>query len=60
MGGAPIALTASDLAPLHPEARFDLVLARAEAAGALPASADPAQVRRLLLLFKTNVQAAFS
>ncbi len=60
MGGAPIAVAASDLAPLDREARFDLVLARAEAAGALPAGADPAQVRRLLHLFKTNIQAAFA
>jgi thioesterase domain-containing protein len=59
MGGRRIALAADDLAPLDPEARLDLVLARAEAAGALPPGAEPAQVRRLLRLFKTNVQAAF-
>ena len=59
MGGRRIALSADDLAPLDPEARLDLVLARAEAAGALPQGAEPAQVRRLLRLFKTNVQAAF-
>ncbi len=60
MAGVRIALTASDLAPLDPEARLDLVLAHAEAAGALPPGAEPAQVRRLLRLFQANVQAAFA
>jgi amino acid adenylation domain-containing protein len=60
MAGVRIALEASDLAPLDPEARLDLVLARAETAGALPPGAEPAQVRRLLRLFQANVQAAFA
>jgi thioesterase domain-containing protein len=60
MAGAPIILDATDLVPLAPEARLDLLLVRAEGAGALPRGADPAQVRRLLHLFKTNVQAAFA
>ncbi|HEV7516312.1 MAG TPA: thioesterase domain-containing protein, partial [Thermoanaerobaculia bacterium] len=60
MGGRRIALAASELARLDPEARLDLLLTRAAAAGALPAGADPARLRRLLLLFKANVQAAFA
>jgi thioesterase domain-containing protein len=55
-----IVLTADELAPLDPDARLDLVLARAAAAGVLPEGADPARYRRLLRLFQANVRAAFA
>jgi thioesterase domain-containing protein len=60
MAGVRIALAPAELAPLDPEARLDLLLARAEAAGALPPGAEPGQVRRLLRLFQANVRAAFT
>ncbi len=56
-GGPPLGLARGDLEPLIPEARLDLVLARATAAGGLPADADPAQLGRLMRLYLAHVRA---
>ncbi|HTQ78615.1 MAG TPA: amino acid adenylation domain-containing protein, partial [Thermoanaerobaculia bacterium] len=60
LGGGKIQLAPADLAGLPSEARLDLLLTRAQESGALPAGTDPAQLRRLVELFKTNLEAAFA
>ncbi len=57
IAGEPLGITIEDLAPLDPEARLDLLLARATAAGALPPDADPAQLRRLARLYRAHAEA---
>jgi len=55
--GADLGVTAADLAPLAPEEKLRFFVERLRAAGVIHAGADGlAQLRRLLRVYKTNVQ----
>jgi thioesterase domain-containing protein len=60
LAGQPFAVTAGELAELDEAGRLDFLLARAVAAGTLPANTDAAQLRRLARLVTAHLQAAYA
>ncbi len=54
----PLGLSRGDLVPLASAARLDLLLAHLGAVGFLPAGTGPEPIRRLLAVYRANLEAA--